>query len=60
MYLLVYFVNSFLVIEKESIEKQRKIKKLQDVTMSLTLQERDDQIEELKQGLKGNYYNMYM
>ena len=42
-------------------ERQKEIEKLQDITTSLTLQlrERDEQIEELKQSLKGNYYNMY-
>ena len=56
----------FLVIEKEFVsmaaERQKEIVKLQDITTSLTLQlqERDEQIEELKQSLKGNYYNMYM
>ena len=55
-----------LVIEKEFVsmaaERQKEIEKLQDITTSLTLQlqERDEQIEELKQSLKGNYYNMYM
>ena len=55
-----------LVIEKEFVsmaaERQKEIEKLQDITTSLTLQlrERDKQIEELKQSLKGNYYNMYM
>ena len=55
-----------LVIEKEFMsmvdERQKEIEKLQDITTSLTLQlqERDEQIEELKQSLKGNYYNMYM
>ena len=55
-----------LVIEKElvsvSAERQKEIEKLQEVTASLTLQlrERDKQIEELKQSLKGNYYSMYM
>ena len=62
------FVNSYivlitcflLVIEKEllsvSAERQREIEKLQEVTTSMTLQlrERDKQIEELKQNLKGN------
>ena len=55
-----------LVIEKEFVsmaaKRQKEIEKLQDITTSLTLQlrERDEQIEELKQSLKGNYYNMYM
>ena len=55
-----------LVIEKEFVsmaaERQKEIEKLQDITTSLTLQlrERDEQIEELKQSLKGNYNNMYM
>ena len=44
-----------------SAERQKEIEKLQEVTTSLTLQlqERDQQIEELKQNLKGNYYIMY-
>ena len=43
-------------------ERQKEIEKLQEITTSLTLQlqERDEQIEELKQSLKGNYYSMYM
>ena len=55
-------MNSFLVIEKESVEKQREIEKQQEITSSLMLQlqERDEQIEELKQSLNGNYYSMYM
>ena len=55
-------INCFLlVIEKEfmsvSAERQKESEKLQEVTRSLTLQlrERDDQIEELKQSLKGKY-----
>ena len=54
-------MNSFLVTEKEIVEKQRKIEKQQEITSSLTLQlrERDEQIEELKQSLKGKYYSMY-
>ena len=45
-----------------SAERQKEIEKLQEVTTSLTLQlrERDKQIEELKQSLKGHYYSMYM
>ena len=41
-----------------SAERQNEIEKLQEVTTSLTLQlrERDKQIEELKQSLKGNWY----
>ena len=51
-----------LVIKEEfmsvSTERQKEIEKLQEVTTSLTLQlrERDKQIEELKQSLKGNWY----
>ena len=56
------FVNSILVSDKESAKKQREIEKQQEIitTMMLQLQERDEQIEELKQSLKGNYYSMYM
>ena len=45
-----------------SAERQKEIRKLEEVTTSLMLQpqERDEQIEELKQSLKGNYYSMYM
>ena len=45
-----------------SAERQKEIEKLQEVTtsLSLQLQERDKQIEELKQSLKGKYYSMYM
>ena len=44
-----------------SAERQKESEKLQEVTRSLTLQlrERDQQIEELKQSLKGKYYSMY-
>ena len=43
-------------------ERQKEIEKLQEVTTSLRLQlqERNKQIEELKQSLNGNYYSMYM
>ena len=45
-----------------SAERQNEIEKLQEVTTSLTLQlqERDKQIEELKQSLKGKYNSMYV
>ena len=52
-------INVFAAFEKElmsvSIEKQREIETLQEIITSLTLQlgERDKQIEELKQSLKG-------
>ena len=55
LFICYYIVNLFLVIDKECIEKQREIEKQQKITITLTLQ-----IEELKQSLKGNYYNMYM
>ena len=53
------FVNSFIVTEIESVEKQRETEKQQEITSSLTLQlkERDEQIEELKQSLNGKYYS---
>ena len=43
-----------------SAERQKEIEKLQEVTTSLTLQlqERDEQIEELNQSLKGKYYRI--
>ena len=55
-------MNSFLVTEKTSVEKQREIEKQQEITSSLTLQlqERHEQIKELKQSLNGNYYSMSM
>ena len=61
MYTL-YCVNGtfFLVFEKEllsvSVERQREIETLQEIitTLILQLRERDKQIEELKQSLKGN------
>ena len=61
MYTL-YCVNGIFIIvfEKEllsvSVERQREIETLQEIITSLTLQlrERDKQIEELKQSLKGN------
>ena len=55
-------MNSILVSDKESVKKQREIEKQQEIitTMMLQLQERDEQIEELKQSLKGNYYSMYV
>ena len=52
----------FLVNEKESVsvsaERLKEIEKLQEIITSLTLQlqERDEQIEKLKQSLKGNSY----
>ena len=53
------FVNSFIVTEIESVEKQRETEKQQEITSSLTLQlqERNEQIEELKQSLNGKYYS---
>ena len=55
-------MNSFVVTKKESIEKQREIEKQQEITtwLMLQLRERDKQIEEIKQRLKGNRYNVYM
>ena len=55
-------MNSFLVTEKESVEKQTEIEKQQEITSSLTLQLReiDKQIEDLKQSLNGKYYSMSM
>ena len=55
-------LNSFLVTKKESIEKQREIEKQQKITtwLMLQLRERDKQIEEIKQRLKSNRYNVYM
>ena len=55
-------MNSILVSDKESAKKQREIEKQQEIitTMMLQLQERDEQIEELKQSLKGKYINIYM
>ena len=49
-------MNSFLVIKKESVEKQREVAKQQDIGTSLMfhLQERDEQIEELMQILKSS------
>ena len=43
-----------------SAERQKEIEKLQEVTTSLRLQlqERDEQIEELNQSLKGKYYRI--
>ena len=55
-------MNSILVSEEASVKKRREIEKQQEIitTLMLQLQERDEQIEELKQSLKGNYYSMYM
>ena len=55
-------MNSILVSEKEYVKKQRELEKQQEIiaTLMLQLQERDEQIEEFKQSLKGNYINMYM
>ena len=41
-----------------SAERQKELETMQEIIMSLTLQlrERDKQIEELKQSLKGNWY----
>ena len=41
-----------------SVERQKELETPQNIITSLTLQlkERDQQIEELKQGLKGNNY----
>ena len=41
-----------------SAERQKELETLQEIITSLTLQvrERDQQIEELKQSLKGNWY----
>ena len=41
-----------------STERQKELETLQEIITSLTLQlrERDQQIEELKQSLKGNWY----
>ena len=43
-----------------SAERQKEIEKLQEITTSLSLQpqERDKQIEELNQSLKGKYYRI--
>ena len=54
-----------IVIEKElvslSAERQKEIEK-QEITTSLSLQpqERDEQIEELNQNLKGKYYRIHI
>ena len=42
-----------------SNEKQKELETRQEIIMSLTLQirERDQQIEELKESLKGNWYH---
>ena len=55
-------MNSFVVTKKESIEKQREIEKQQEITtwLMLQLRKRDKQIEEIKQRLKGNRYNVYI
>ena len=41
-----------------SAERQKELETLQEIVTSLTLQlrERDQQIKELKQNLKGNWY----
>ena len=58
--IMCYHHNCFIVFEKElfsvSVEKQREIETLQEIITTLTLQlrERDKQIEEIKQSLKGN------
>ena len=53
---------SFLATEKElfSVEKQEEKEEQQKIITSLTLQlrERDEQIEELNQSLKGKYYRI--
>ena len=57
---IVLMTLFLIVFEKEllsvSTERQKEIDTLQDVITSLTVQlrERDKQIEELKQSLKGN------
>ena len=55
-------MNSFLVTEKESVEKQRELEKHQKTINFLTLQlrDREEENETLKQSLKGKYYRMYM
>ena len=55
-------MNLFLVIEKESFEKQREIEKQQKIIDSLMLQlrDKDKENETLKHNLKGKYYTMYM
>ena len=58
--ILCYHHNCFIVFEKELLlvcdERQREIETLQEIITTLTLQlrEKDKQIEEIKQSLKGN------
>ena len=49
-------MNSYLVIEKESVEKQREIEEHQKIITVLTLQlrDKDKENEILKQRLQGN------
>ena len=52
-------MNSYLVIEKESVEKQREIEEHQKIITVLTLQlrDKDKENEILKQRLQGNWYS---
>ena len=62
----IFTLNSPLILYKAieknilsvSAERQKELETLQDIITSLTLQlrERDQQIKELKQSLKGNWY----
>ena len=58
----IFFLILYKAIEKKilsvSAERQKELETLQEIITSLTLQvrERDQQIEELKQSLKGNWY----
>ena len=57
-----FLIILYKAIEKNilsvSAERQKELETLQEIITSLTLQlrERDQQIEELKQSLKGNWY----
>ena len=62
----ILVINFLLILYKAfeknilsvSAERQKELETLQEITTSLTLQlrERDQQIQNLKQSLKGNWY----
>ena len=57
-FLLILYKAIEKNIQSVSAKRQKELETLQEIITSLTLQlrERDQQIEELKQSLKGNWY----
>ena len=57
-FLLILYKATEKNIQSVSAERQKELETLQEIITSMTLQlrERDQQIEELKQSLKGNWY----